>query len=229
MTPFAGPRRVAATLALALAALTVAMAGPAAACPFLPGEHQQLGAPATSLDKLPEGITKGWVHCPGEAPRPLLVWTMAIDPAASWVGVRDAPLFLPLPENPLVGVAVAGLSGDARFDVFMRREAVTLAGAAPAEGPDTRPPHRVFGTLCARAAPDRLDCSIGEAGEARRLKARVDLMDSDADGVLDLARHEVSILDGDRLQVLRFAVDHQPDTLDVIARWVEVVAIAGLD
>ncbi|MEO0763455.1 MAG: hypothetical protein AAFZ09_16895, partial [Pseudomonadota bacterium] len=107
--------------------------------------------------------------------------------------------------------------------------AIRAAGAAPAEGPDTRPPHRVFGTLCARAAPDRLDCSIGEAGEARRLKARVDLMDSDADGVLDLARHEVSILDGDRLQVLRFAVDHQPDTLDVIARWVEVVAIAGLD
>ncbi|MEM9783280.1 MAG: hypothetical protein AAF899_12485 [Pseudomonadota bacterium] len=194
----------------------------AIACPFVVADDPSGEAAPTSVASLPEGIAAGWVHCPGEAALPLVVWTLAIDPDAAFIGVRDAPLFRPLPANPLIDVAGVGLDDDAAFSIFARADQAVQARQAP-DGPDTRQPFWLFGTLCARAAADRLDCSV----RGGRLKARVDVRDSDGDGVLDLDRHEISILTEDRLQVLRFAVPHDAEWLGVVAHWVKAMSIVG--
>ncbi|MEM6974305.1 MAG: hypothetical protein AAF577_16025 [Pseudomonadota bacterium] len=204
----------------------------AIACPFLPGPlSTQDGAGsdpgdagAATLASLPEGITAGHIRCPGEAPMAMVIWTLSLDPEAPFIGVRDAPLFTRLPLNPMIDLAQVGFAADRAFSVFARADRAEEAAAFP-EGPDRRAPHRLFGTLCPRDAADPLDCGLAGG----RLKARVDLNDSDGDGVLDIARHEVSIVTADRLQVLRFIVPHQPDPVDVVAHWVAAMAIAEFD
>lgn len=206
----------------AFVALLCLIALPAAACPFRPGETVESAGAAAAIASLPEGVVRGWVQCPGERARPMVVWTLRIDAEADYVGVRDAPLFTALPQNPLVRVAGIGYGRDADFTMYMRADQAVDAKVL-ARSPDRRKPYWLFGTLCSKGVVDALDCRVGK----QRMKARVDTRDSDGDGVLDVARHEVSILHGDRLQVLSFTVPHAPEPRRIIARWVEALDIAG--
>ncbi|MEM6487299.1 MAG: hypothetical protein AAF677_03365 [Pseudomonadota bacterium] len=216
-----GARRRARRIALAAGAVALSV-GAAQACAFHPGEAVEAADRGIALARLPAGITKGWVRCGAETPRPMVVWTVAFE-GGDYVGARDGPLFRPLPANPLVDIAGVGLAHDAAFSLFMWADQAEV-GTAPEKGPDRRPPHRVFGTLCPRAAADRLDCSVG----AHRLKARVDVGDRDGDGVLDTARHEVSIVTPGRVQVLLFAVPHSPSAEGTVVHWIEAMEIAGI-
>ncbi|MEL7347191.1 MAG: hypothetical protein AAFN17_05500 [Pseudomonadota bacterium] len=207
----------------ALVAPLIVLAAPAAeACSFSPGEDAEAAAAPVALAALPEGITRGYVRCRPGNERPLVVWTLRIDAEDSYVGVRDAPLFEPMPSNPFVRVGGVGLGRDAAFTLYMREH--DLMGresmAMPAEGK----PYRLFGTLCADRDAHTLDCTLGN----RRMKARVDIRDSDGDGTLDYARHEVSILAGDRLQVLRFATPYNAQSHRLIGHWVRAMETAGV-
>ncbi|MEL6482427.1 MAG: hypothetical protein AAFU72_10410 [Pseudomonadota bacterium] len=201
--------------------LTVIGGAPAAACGFHPGHDEVAPSPA-ALDGLAPGIVRGWLRCPGEADLPLVVWTLEVDDSAAFVGVRDAPLFRSLPANPLVPVSRIGYGGDRRFNLFVRAE--HQAAAAPSEEGGTEKPYRVFGTYCEDGEADALDCSVG----ARRFKARTDMRDSDGDGVLDLARHEVSVYAPGRLQVLRFPGRHDAAPRRVVAQWLPALTLSGL-
>ncbi|MEO1457083.1 MAG: hypothetical protein AAFV49_05870 [Pseudomonadota bacterium] len=204
-----------------------AQAGPAG-CRFEPVRaaaedgSAQGEAAAVILARLPGGITKGWVRCPGERASPLVVWTLRVGEEDGFIGVRDGPLFSSLPQNPLVAVAAVGIGTEGRFHTFLRSE--TVAAGLPQSAPeDRRPAHRLFGTLCDSDAADPLDCSFA----GRRVKMRVDVVDNDFDGALDLARHELSILHDGRLQVLRFARPHEPDPLRVMSHWIAALTLSG--
>ncbi|MEM7530291.1 MAG: hypothetical protein AAF416_22040 [Pseudomonadota bacterium] len=201
-----------------------ATAAPAGACSFHPGETADQAGAEAPLHALGAGITRGWMRCPGEADRPLVVWTLQTDDGAEWLGVRDAPLFISMPQNPFVRVAALGYRRDSRFNLFVRAEHETIAEKSDGDAENPTPPYRVFGTLCSSEADDALNCSLG----AQRLKARTDMRDSDGDGVLDLARHELSIYTPGRLQVLRFAGTHETEPRRIIAQWIGGLSLAGL-
>ncbi|MEM6358386.1 MAG: hypothetical protein AAF844_22220, partial [Pseudomonadota bacterium] len=185
---------------------------PAAACGFHPGQETSTDEPV-ALEGLAPGIQRGWLRCPGEDDRPLVVWTLEVDDSARFLGVRDAPLFSSLPANPLVPIVGIGYGGDRRFNLFVRAEHQASALSTNADEKDNvKQPYRVFGTLCGASASDALDCSVGE----RRFKARTDMRDSDGDGVLDLARHEVSVYTPGRIQVLRFPGEYDAEPRRVV-------------
>ncbi|MEM7498509.1 MAG: hypothetical protein AAF371_11020 [Pseudomonadota bacterium] len=204
--------------------VAVLAALPAAACGFHPGSAQGDEAPAAALDGLAPGIERGWLRCPGQADRPLVVWTLEVDDSAAFLGVRDAPLFRSMPANPLVPVTRIGYGADRRFNVFVRAEHRTVAVPSEDGRDELEKPYRVFGTLCGAEEADALDCSVGP----RRFKARTDMRDSDGDGVLDLARHEISVYAPGRLQVLRFPGKHEAALRRVVAQWLDALALAGL-
>ncbi|MEL6767565.1 MAG: hypothetical protein AAFP17_10320 [Pseudomonadota bacterium] len=203
--------------------LVIMGAAPAAACGFHPGRDAAAAAPA-ALDGLAPGIVRGWLRCPGEADLPLVVWTLEVDDTEAFLGVRDAPLFRSLPANPLVPVTRIGYGGDRRFNVFVRAEHETAAVSSDRESGGRSAPYRVFGTLCEDGEADALDCSVG----AGRFKARTDMRDSDGDGVLDLARHEISVYAPGRLQVLRFPGPHEASPRRLVAQWLPALTLSGL-
>lgn len=213
----ARPRVVAAAIAATVLAI---FGGPATAEPC--GIAMTPGAGPVPLADLPAGIVTGMAECDGVT-RPAGVWTLPVDPELPDLGIRDRPLFRSRPANPLVPVASAEVGAVGRITLFKRREA-EARGEATAGEPDRRRPYRLFGTFCDLAAGDPLDCSAGAA----RVKMRADIVDADRDGVLDRARHQVSIWDGGhRLQVLMFETEHAGRPLGNAVPWIEALALAG--
>ncbi|MEM6676373.1 MAG: hypothetical protein AAF675_00720 [Pseudomonadota bacterium] len=199
------------------------VAGPAMACSFHPGQTVEQAGPATELAALEPGISQGWLRCGNAPEKPLVVWTLSVDETQPYVGVRDAPLFLELPANPLVPLTGYGYRDNGRIALLMSTE--DAAEAPPEAGlPDRRKPHRLYGTLCGAEAEDALNCSLG----GHRLKVRVDAQDTDGDGILDFARHELSYYSPGRLQVVRFPSAHSADPRAMVAVWMEIITLAGL-
>lgn len=188
-------------------ALVLASFGFVQACTLEPTDG---GPTASAIGTLAPGTFAGHIDCDGVRHQ-VGVWTLLVDGKSETVGIRDEPLFQIEQANPLQAVARISYDRDVQFTLFRR-----------ARDPVERP-HRLFATVCAIGS-DPLDCSLGD----RRIKIRIDLRDSNLDGILNRAYHQISIYDGaDRLQVIFIDLPTGKHPHDLVGAWIRFFRQTG--
>ncbi|MEM6621073.1 MAG: hypothetical protein AAF674_02510 [Pseudomonadota bacterium] len=180
----------------------------AQSCTLVPEHGGGIGG---SIESLQPGTFTGRVECEATS-HALAIWTISVDGSAEALGVRDDPLFRVRTANPLTQVAAIGYDQNIQFSLFRRAM----------EQPENAT--RLFATVC-DTGDDPLNCSLGQ----QRVKLRIDLRDTDDDGVVDHAYNQISVYDGaSKLQVVYvdLPTDAQPHRL--VGAWLRFFSETGV-
>ena len=197
-----------------LVALCALVCAPALSCELL--VDRGAGPEPVRLAGLGPGIAGGELAC-GPARQAAQVWTLAVDPQKSALGIRDDPLFSQRFTGPLSEVIALRIENDVRLTVFERTSTVGLSRSLASARRDG---YRRFATFCDAAPADPLDCSV----KGVRLKVRVTFEHADNDGYLDTALHEISYYDGAaKLHVISIVTPYVEGPMANINVWVAAI------